>query len=446
MIYLALFVVKMNFNELKNKHIHFIGCGGIGMLGLAFMVHERGAIVTGSDIDAGKNTFVLESLGVRVFIGEHKASNLPSETKNCIVVYSAAVKQDNPELLKARIDGIPCFKRGVFLGMLSKTFETVISVGGSHGKTTITSMISHVLIKAGLNPGFYIGGFPHGWARNASCVGNKILITEADESDLSINELHPTIGIALNLDNDHAWNVGGLDKLLDGFRKYAADSKFFLNGSDKFPNGFLNDLKSKGINFLYREHIPGLDPNLTHAEKDNIITVITAAKFCGIAPEFTLSALKDFPGVERRMNEVFVSENLIAIEDYAHHPAEINAVLSLARRKYSEYKIVVVFQPHREKRLQYCFDGFVTELTKADFVFVLPVYGAWENIGNRLDIKLSEMIGKEKSSNISSDWSESVNAVVSSITSQKTLLMLLGAGDINHIIEPLITALSRRFK
>jgi UDP-N-acetylmuramate--alanine ligase len=302
-------------------------------------------------------------------------------------------------------------------------------------------MIAHVLIKAGLNPGFYIGGFPHGWTINASFGNNRILVTEADESDLSINELHPTIGITLNLDNDHAWNVGGLDKLLDGFRKYASDSKFFLNGSDKFPQGFLNDLKNNGVNFLKRE-VLGLDENLTEAQKDNIITVLSVAKYFGVNPEFALEALKSFPGVERRMTLIFESANVSVIEDYAHHPAEISAVLAQARKKYPDYRIVVLFQPHREKRLQYCFEGFAHELKKADLVFVLPVYGAWEDIGKRLDLELSKSIGTH-SRNISSNWPESATELVSSINSkEKTLLMLLGAGDINHIIEPLLNALS----
>jgi len=147
------------------------------------------------------------------------------------------------------------------------------------------------------------------------------------------------------------------------------------------------------------------------------------------------------------MNKVFDSDNLTVIEDYAHHPTEINAVLSIARKNYPAYKIITVFQPHREKRLQYCFAGFVSELKKADFVFVLPVYGAWENIGKRLDVELSEATGKDKSSNISSNWTESAEIVISSIAChEKTLLMLLGAGDINHIIEPLLTILSRRIK
>lgn len=431
----------MNVYDLKGKHIHFIGCGGIGMLGLALMVYEKGAVVTGSDIDAGRNTSVLESLGIKVTIGEHKSSNLPLNDKNYIVVYSSAVKDDNQELSKAIADGIKCFKRGVFLGMLSETFETVISVAGSHGKTTVTSMITHVLIKAGLNSGFYIGGFPHGWDKNASTGNGKLLITEADESDLSIKELHPTVGIVLNLDNDHAWNVGGLDKLLDGFRNYASASNFFLNGSDNFPDGFLAGLKSDDVNFLNREHFSALDKNLTQAEKDNIITVVTVAKFCGIEPEIAILALKDFPGVERRMTKFFESNNLTLIEDYAHHPTEINAVLSVSRRQYPNHKIIAVFQPHREKRLQYCFDGFANELKKADFTFVLPVYGAWENIGKRLDISLSEAIGKDRSVNISSNWIESAQAIVSSIDDQKTLILLLGAGDINCIIKPLLEKL-----
>jgi len=298
-----------------------------------------------------------------------------------------------------------------------------------------------VLIKAGLNPAFYIGGFPHGCERNASCGAGKILVTEADESDLSINELHPTVGIVLNLDNDHAWNVGGLDKLLNGFTKYASDSKLFLNGSYNFPAGFLDSLKA---DFLPSERI-AFEERLTDAEQDNIITVVTAAKYCGVQPEFTLKALKDFPGVERRMSKIFDSANLTVIEDYAHHPAEINAVISQARRKYPAQKLVVLFQPHREKRLQYCFEGFARELSKADFVFILPVYGAWEDIGKHLDVELVKAIGS-KSMNITADWTLAAKTLAASINQEeKTLLMLLGAGDINHIIETLLKELRGRF-
>ncbi|HBM15999.1 MAG TPA: hypothetical protein DD381_06620 [Lentisphaeria bacterium] len=431
--------------NLQNIKIHFIGCGGIGMLGLALMVLEKGAIVSGSDIEESKNTKLLKSLGARVVIGKHEALNIPSQNEPCIIIYSSAVKLDNPELLRARELNYICYKRGEFLGILAKSFETVISVAGSHGKTTVTSMITYVLLKAGLKPGYYIGGFPRGWEKNASCGNGKTLVAEADESDLSLNFLCPTVGIALNLDNDHAWNVGGLDKLHEGFKKYVFDSRIFLNGSENFPEGFLEELKTNGIEFLERENMQ-TGESLNSAEYNNLSTVVTVAGYFGITSQRTLDILKTFPGVERRMSRIFDSETLIVLEDYAHHPSEINAVISQVKTKYSDRKLIVLFQPHREKRLQFCFEAFVKELSKADFVFILPVFGAWENTGKKLEEELKKAIGS-KSRNISYDWNNSAFELSSFIKpEEKTLLMLLGAGDINQIIKPLVENLSWRFK
>ena len=186
-----------------------------------------------------------------------------------------------------------------------------------------------------------------------------------------------------------------------------------------FRMAFWKTYRPKGINFLKKSDATKMPTNLSSLEKNNIITVVAVAEFFGINPEFAVSSLNDFPGVERRMTEVYKSKTLTVIEDYAHHPTEIEAVLSSARQKYPEYKIVIVFQPHREKRLQYCFNEFICKLKKADYVFVLPVYGAWENIGKRLDIELSEAIGADKSSNINSNWTGSAEIIAASIKNEK---------------------------
>ena len=433
----------MDIRQFKEKHIHFIGCGGIGMLGLALIAHEKGAFVTGSDIAAGKNTMILNELGIRTFIG-HDKTFLPYlrdskiDKEKCIVVYSSAVKQDNFELAEAIKDGVHSYRRGVFLAEIAKSFETIISVAGSHGKTTVTSMISHVLIKAGLDPGYYIGGIPAGWKRNASAGAGKILVAEADESDLSLVELDSSVGIALNLDNDHAWNVGGIDKLYDGFAKFAARSQKFLPGSPDFPEGFLERLKNNGVCFFNRisEGLPDLS-DYSEFEIKNIITVLTVADYLGLNIMEAFKYLKEFPGVERRMTKIFSSDNLVVIEDYAHHPVEIKAVLSTLRKKYKDRTLTVIFQPHREKRLRYCFDGFIAELGKADFCYILPVFGAWEDINERLDVKLVEAIGGNKAVALGDDWQNCAGKILRQLP-KKTLLVVMGAGDINKI-APLLS-------
>lgn len=433
----------MDICQLKEKYVHFIGCGGIGMLGLALIAHEKGAFVTGSDIAISKNTILLNEEGIRTFIGHDKSflpylRDLKIDKEKCIIIYSSAVKLDNSELAEAIKDGIQTYRRGVFLAKIAKSFETVISVAGSHGKTTVTSMISHALIKAKLNPGYYIGGIPTGWNRNASAGAGKILIAEADESDLSLAELESTVAIVLNLDNDHAWNVGGIDNLYDGFAKFAVKSKKFLPGSFDFPEGFLERLKKGGVCFLNRifKNLPDLS-DYGEFEIKNIITVLTIANYLVLNVKDIFGYLKEFPGVERRMAKIFSSDKLVVIEDYAHHPSEIKAVLSTLRKRYKDWKLIVIFQPHREKRLRYCFDGFITELGQADFCYILPVFGAWEDINERLDVKLAEAIGSNKAVAFGDDWERSAGKILRQLP-QKTLLVIMGAGDINKIVPVLL--------
>jgi len=441
----------MDIFQFKEKHIHFIGCGGIGMLGLALIAHEKGAFVTGSDIVISKNTIILNEQGIRTFVGHDKLflpylRNSKIDKEKCIIVYSSAVRPDNLELAAAIEDNVKTYKRGVFLTEIAKNFETVISVAGSHGKTTVTSMISHVLTKEGLHPGYCIGGIPTLWKRNASAGRGKIFVVEADESDLSLVELESTIGIILNLDNDHAWNVGGIDNLYNGFAKFAVKSKKLLPGSSDFPEGFLERLKKSGGSFLNRipkKNLPDLS-NYGEFEIKNIITVLTVANYLGLNITEAFGYLKKFPGVERRMSNLLCSDKLIVIEDYAHHPTEIKAVISTLRKKYNDWNLTLIFQPHREKRLRYCFDGFTAELSKADFCYVLPVFGAWEDINERLDTKLAETIGCNKATALGIDWEKCIGKVLKQLP-QKTLLVIMGAGDINKIIPLLLREINQLF-
>ena len=197
----------------QDTSIHFIGCGGIGMCGLALLSLKAGYIVSGSDVNISKNTNILLENGAMVNIG-HFAKNLP-KTHTYIVVYSSAIQTNNPELCTAKKNGIKCYKRGEYLALLAKQYKRVVSIVGSHGKTTVTAMIVHILKQCNvLNIGYLIGGWSIG-LKTLGEIGNRdIFIIEVDESDLSLTQVSSNIGVVLNLDDDHSWNIGGKEKLI----------------------------------------------------------------------------------------------------------------------------------------------------------------------------------------------------------------------------------------
>lgn len=438
-------VIFVKIEGLKGKYIHFIGCGGIGMLGLALISNDAGAIISGSDIEESKNTKLLENKSIKLFLG-HNKNNLPYlldssiKKENCIIVYSSAIRKDNTELVTALQDGVTVFKRGAFLGELAKEFDKVIVVAGSHGKTTVTAIIAYMLNNYGIESSFYIGGMPLDFENNAEYRSRLIFVTEGDESDLSILHLKPSIGIILNLDDDHAWNVGGSESLQEGFLNYAKNSKFVILGSENIPYGFKDALISNKVNIIQKI---SLDEDLLREyvgiEKENILTALTVAKKLGLDPQKALSAIKSFKGVERRMSNKYESENLTIIEDYAHHPAEIDAVLHLVSQKNKNKKVIIVIQPHREQRVKYFFNAFIKILSAADKVFVLPIFEAWEDASAKLDDKLVLALDG-KGSKLTNNWDEASKIVFEyAVKNKPSIILILGAGDNYKLTEKLLT-------
>jgi UDP-N-acetylmuramate--alanine ligase len=438
----------MRLEYMKNKtispntSIHFIGCGGIGMCGLAMLSMQFGCKkVSGSDVQNSKNTKLLQASGADIYIG-HLASNLPKKG-TFIVVYSSAIQSDNPELREAQKRGIKCYKRGEYLALIAKQYKRVVSVAGSHGKTTVTAMIVHILKQfLDIDPGYLIGGWPVGWKSLGETGNGDIFVIEADESDLSLTLLFSHIGTVLNLDDDHSWNVGGKDKLKKGFIKFAEQSNLLLYTSDKELDNIFQytSVSKKIIDFENKLNNP--EWNQTESlwgkyQKKNAIMAIATAVELGISQKEAFEAIRTFRGVERRMQKIF-SNNIITIfEDYAHHPVEVKVAIDAVREAYPDHKLTVIFQPHRYARLKYYLNEFTVDLKKADRVFIVPVFSAWSSTDKISSEDLAENIGT-KAVPINGSWKNIAKKVMAENILEKNILLILGAGDVNSVISKII--------
>jgi len=439
----------MRFDELKNKYIHFVGCSGIGMAGLAFILLELKNSVSGSDIIYNKSSKILEEHGMKIFIS-HNSVNLPYindssvNKKDCIVIYSSAIDNENIEIKQALADNVKCYKRGKFLSKISSCYDNVISIAGSHGKTSVTAIITEILKKSNkYNPGYFIGGYPVSYEKNASLGDGRIFITEADESDLSFTHLNSDIGIILNITEDHSWSIGGSKKLIDGFSLFAKKSDKLLLGANNISAEFLNRLEQEKTKIIERKNYDHLlGDKIIGFQRENIATAVNVAEFLGVNTKDAVNIALSFRGVDRRMSIRYKSDDFLIIEDYAHHPLEIKSVLATLKKKYNA-DIQVVFQPHRYSRFLYYFDDFCSELDEAEYVFILPVFAAWEkqNDCKSLTDKFTEKLNA-KSEYLNKTWQELAKYILGK-TKRKGVLLLLGAGDISKLTPELLKLLNK---
>jgi UDP-N-acetylmuramate--alanine ligase len=419
---------KDNFAELK--HIHFVGIGGAGSAPLAGIMLRKGCSVSGSDLISNKQTEELRRDGAQIFEG-HSAGNLPSETR--LLVYSSAAAKDNPELLRARELNIPCMRRGEFLAKLASTYPRSVAVCGCHGKTTITAMLVWIMRECGIPCTYLIGGKANGFPAHGS-ADSDIFICEADESDGTNALFSPFIGVVSNVEDDHSWSVGGTEKLLENFSRFAAQSANLIY------------VRSRTSVDLFKNH-----PNVCSLSNDELQQAagikfngfmrVNAALACrvardlGLAPETTVKAVNTFPGVARRMTVHFDSPALTLIEDYAHHPTEVARSLELLRENYPEHHLRVVFQPHRYARLEKYLDDFARELARADSVFTVPVFAAWTEKSAVSSRILAERTGA-KAVDLDLNWAE-MPAIILKDRPKKLLIAVLGAGDVEKLIPEL---------
>lgn len=397
---------------MKNTY-YFIAIGGIGMSGLAKYLVEDGCNVLGSDIKQNRNTVELEKLGAKIFIG-HNENNLPDD---CIVVASTAIKEDNPELIKANKLGLEILHRSDLLariskGLCSKKKKQFIGYSGTHGKTTTSGLASYVLEKAGLNPSFVVGGIVPEIGINSNAGSGDFFIAELDESDGTITKYQPEISVINNLEVDHIdFYTDGLQAILDTFKIYlnslSPDAKVLINNDDdgnlklieQNPNikfitfGLKNaDYTAKniklGIETTFDIYYKGeflIDLKTQMLGQHNIynaLAVISSLNEAGINLELVKNHFYTFTGMGRRFQLSAKFDEICIYDDYAHHPTEIKATISalnVLKNADCEKRLIAVFQPHRYSRFAGLWDEFLESFDGVDKVYITDVYAASES-------------------------------------------------------------------
>jgi len=433
------------------------------MSGIAHLLLRCGVKVSGSDIKESAITQELQKLGAQIFFG-HDANNVRHPS---IVVYSSAIKQDNPEIIEARKKGIPIIKRAQALAELMKD-KTVITVTGSHGKTTTTSLVSFMLLEAGLLPSVAIGGILRNINANACFGEGEFFVAEADESDGSFLYYHPKYSIVTNIDHEHLDYYGDFASELEAFGKFIHQTEdggcLFCCDDDKNLKSLLSNYKKKYVLFGLHEsaHIYPKNINLRELTSEfecfyknkfvdrfslalggmhnisNALSVIALGLELGINIEVIKRALANYKGAKRRLETKFADHRFTVMDDYAHHPTEIRATLAAASNLKKD-RIVAIFQPHRYTRTQLLLEEFGACFDQADYVIVTDIYAAseqpikgvsgksiYEKIRQRTPAKEVRFLPKAE-----------ILEHVLGIIRQNDLIITLGAGDIVKIGDEL---------
>ena len=385
--------------------IHFVGIGGIGMSGIAEVLLEHGYPVQGSDLKASPITERLEAMGARVFIGQ-RAENLEGAE---VVVISSAIKAGNAELDGARLRGLPVVRRADMLAELMR-LKSNVAVGGTHGKTTTTTMVATLLDAGGLDPTVVNGGIIHAYGSNARAGRGEWMVVEADESDGTFTRLPATIAVVTNIDPEHMEHWGNIGALRAGFDQFVSNVPFYglavcctdhpevqaLVGrvTDRriVTFGFNAQADVRAVNLSYDAGSACFDVALQSEDAviegcrlpmpgdhnvSNALAAVAVARHLGMEADAIREALAGFEGVNRRFTKVGEPLGVTVIDDYGHHPVEIAAVLRAARHA-TQGRIIAVHQPHRYTRLSGLFEEFCACFNDADVVAITEVYAAGE--------------------------------------------------------------------
>jgi UDP-N-acetylmuramate--alanine ligase len=451
------------------RHAHFVGVGGIGMSGLAEILRTMEFDVSGSDMKPNDITRRLESMGVRVDVGHH-AKNVEGAD---VLVYSSAIKADNPEIVRARELEIPIIPRAEMLAELMRVKYNVL-IAGSHGKTTTTSLVATVLRHAGLDPTVVVGGKVNALGSNARLGAGDLFVAEADESDGSFLKLTPTIGVITNIDAEHLDHYGTHEKVKEAFIEFANKIPFYglavLCIDHPHVQAVLPRISRRHVTYGvsrqadYRAKNPVFDGLQTHFEVWrrgeslgsftvkmpgahnilNALAVVAVADELEVPLDVVREAISGFHGVQRRFTIVgqpkLGDRDVMVVDDYGHHPAEIEATLDAAQRGFDR-RVVVAFQPHRYTRTRDLFDDFTRSFNKADYVIVTEVYPAGEK-------PIEGATGRELADAIRAHGHHAVkyvadkNEVADELYREVKpgdLVIALGAGDINASARKLVS-------
>ncbi len=454
----------------RDNHYHLIGIGGIGMSGIAALLLSSGKKVSGSDLKENRITRELEKQGAQIFIG-HSQDNI--KDADC-VIYSSAIKEDNPEIIRAKALRVPLIKRAEALARLMREKE-VITVTGSHGKTTTTSLASYLLLEAGLLPTVAIGGILINLDTNA-CFGNgKFFVAEADESDGSFLYYRPHYSIITNIDREHLDYYKNFDKEIQAFGEFINRTEeggcVFACEDDAVLKKLLKDYKNKHLMFglsesadIYPKNIElkGLSSQFDCFYKgkfldrfslalggrhniSNALSVVALGMELGIDLKFIKIALNNYKGAKRRLEIKFKDNGIMVIDDYAHHPTEIKASLA-AVKNLGHKRIIAVFQPHRYTRTKILLEEFGRSFESADRVIVTDIYAAsepeLEGINAKLVCQEISKLSPEKKVEFLAKGD--ILDYLQKIIQPGDLIITLGAGDIVKINDELVEELKRK--
>ncbi|MDQ3221269.1 MAG: UDP-N-acetylmuramate--L-alanine ligase [Acidobacteriota bacterium] len=456
------------------KKIHFIGIGGIGMSGIAEVLCNLGFVVSGSDLKKSKNTARLEKLfNLRVSEG-HKAENVGDAQ---VVVYSSAVREDNPEVVLAKQKGIPVIPRAEMLAELMVLKPYAVAISGTHGKTSTTSMVATVLGHAGVDPTTIVGGIVDTLGSNSKVGSSEWFVTEADESDRSFLMLYPTIAVVTNIDKEHMESYKGMEDVVQCFTDFVNKVPFFgaaiICLDDPNVQLIIPKIKRRRVTYGLTAQADISAHNIRYTEsfgstftvwkgagilgdlalpvpgKHNVYNALAATAVAlelEIPFEKIAEAFVTFKNADRRFQFKGESRGITVVDDYGHHPTEILATLAAAKNSSGGRRTVVVFQPHRFSRTQELMDEFALAFNNADVVYVLDIYAASEHPIEGITAEvLTGNIKKygHKNVNYIGDIETAASRVCKNLQ-DGDLVITLGAGNVTRLSEEILEILQKR--
>lgn len=451
------------------QHLHFVGIGGSGMCGIAEVMNNQGYKVSGSDINQSLVTQRLARIGIEIFIG-HDSKNIANAD---VIVVSSAIDRSNPEIEAALKARLPVVRRADMLGELMR-YRHGIAVAGAHGKTTTTSLLTTMMAEGKLDPTYVIGGKLNASGKNAALGSSRYLIAEADESDASFLSLHPMAAIVTNIDQDHMETYdNSFDKLKAAYIQFLQNMPFYglavVCGDDPELYAMIDDIGRPVLTFGLEPFndvqatdivVEGTKTHFTVLRRDNeplrltlnipgihnvynALAAITMASDEGVDDEAIKRALQKFEGVGRRFEQhgpIAIDDgDVLLIDDYGHHPKEVDATIKAARQSFPDKRLVMMFQPHRYSRTRDCFDDFVEVLSSVDELLLLEVYSAGESLITGADTKsLARSIrlrGEVEPTIVDKD---NIATTMQRLLKANDMLITQGAGNVGQIAIDLV--------
>jgi UDP-N-acetylmuramate--alanine ligase len=460
-------------SRFAGRRVHFIGIGGSGMSGLARMLLDCGAVVSGSDPNPNNQTFELVRRGATVSRGQI-GELLNAQTD--LVVRTAAVKDTNPEFQTARRYGLTTIKYAELLGQVMQE-RFGVAVAGTHGKSTTTAMIAYALLKCGADPSFVVGGtVPQLGGAGSRSGGGRAFVAEACEFDRSFHNLYPKVAILTNIEEDHLDCYKNIDEIVQSFRTFVRlippDGLVIANGQDARVGQAIGGLglrtefvaldreatwstRQAGIeNGCHRGHVlyngrQVATLKLSVAGEHNLFNAtaaVAACHACGVDPKEAADAIGGFTGVDRRMTEVGRFNGARVVDDYGHHPTEIRATLKALRERYQPRRLFCVFQPHQHSRTRFLLDDFATSFAAADETIVPDIYFVRDSEAERNLVSAADLVGRVSANGQKARHLPEFPAIVEHLRRQVgegDLVVTMGAGNVWEIGRELVSAAER---